>query len=191
MNPHQLATTALIATLLASAPPAWAVSPAQAQQRLLPVPAVDLQRYAGEWYELARLPNRFQDQCIGDVTATYALRDDGNVSVTNRCRTAEGDGDAAWDVVEGTARPVDETNARLKVSFLPTWLRWLPIGWSNYWVLELDPEYRYVLVGEPSRRYLWVLARSPAMATEQLQDILGRAREMGFAVEKAIVTQHR
>jgi apolipoprotein D and lipocalin family protein len=190
-----LTAIGMVALVTATSPPASAVAPAQAQQRLLPVPAVDLQRYAGTWYELARLPNRFQDQCLGDVTATYALRDDGNVAVTNRCRTAEGEGDgegdATWEVAEGAARPVDETNARLKVSFLPAWLRWLPVGWGDYWVLELDPQYRHVLVGEPSRRYLWVLARSPAMPTEQLQDILGRAREMGFPTESVVVTPHR
>jgi apolipoprotein D and lipocalin family protein len=183
-----------IATTLAMALAASVAAtplPAQAQQRLLAVPSVDPERYAGTWYELARLPNRFQQQCVGDVTATYAVRDDGNIDVTNRCRTSADDADEAWDTAEGLARTVDETHARLKVSFLPAWLRWLPIGWGDYWVLELDPQYRHVLVGEPSRRYLWVLARSPAMPTEQLQDILGRAREMGFATEDVIVTRHR
>jgi apolipoprotein D and lipocalin family protein len=188
--PRLQAFAAVTAIALLTVAAAWPVG-AGAQLRLLTVPAVDLQRYAGTWYEVARLPNRFQDQCIGDVTATYGLRDDGDIAVTNRCRTAEGEGDDAWDVAEGQARPVDETNARLKVSFLPQWIRWLPFGWADYWVLELDPDYRHVLVGEPSRRYLWVLARAPGMPTEQLQDILGRAQEMGFAVGDVIVTRHR
>jgi apolipoprotein D and lipocalin family protein len=180
-----LATPVTVALAVGAAWPAAAA----AQQRLLTVPEVDLQRYAGIWYEVARLPNRFQDQCIGDVTATYAPRADGQVDVTNRCRTAAGDD--TWAVAEGRARPVDDTGARLKVSFLPSWIRWLPFGWSDYWVLELDPEYRHALVGEPSRRYLWVLSRSPGMPAEQLQDILGRAQEMGFPIGDVTVTPHR
>jgi apolipoprotein D and lipocalin family protein len=181
-------TLAVTVTATLAVGAAWHAA-AGAQQRLLTVPEVDLQRYAGTWYEVARLPNRFQDQCIGDVTATYAPRDDGQIDVTNRCRTAAGDD--TWVVAEGRARPVDDTGARLKVSFLPAWIRWLPFGWSDYWVLELDPDYRHALVGEPSRRYLWVLARSPVMPTEQLQEILGRAQEMGFPIGDVTVTPHR
>jgi apolipoprotein D and lipocalin family protein len=169
--------------LMAALPPS-----AAAQQRLLAVPKVDLQRYAGTWYELARLPNRFQSDCVSDVTATYAPREDGNLSVTNRCRT--GPGAEQWDVAEGVARPKDDTGARLEVSFLPEWLRWLPFGWGDYWVLELDGDYRHALVGEPTRRNLWVLSRTPQMPEQLLQDMLGRAREMGFEVNDMIHTQH-
>jgi apolipoprotein D and lipocalin family protein len=179
--PAALAPVAVLALLLSAAP-----LPADAQQRLLPVPKVDLQRYAGTWYEIARLPNRFQSDCVGDVTATYAPRDGGELSVVNRCRT--GDGGAGWDVAEGTARPVDDTGAKLKVSFLPEWLRWLPIGWGDYWILELDEEYRHVLVGEPGRRYLWVLSRTPQLPQQLVRDMLERAREMGFPVDRATLT---
>jgi len=157
---------------------------ASAQPRLLTVPEVDLARYAGQWHEVARLPNRFQSQCIGEVTATYTLRDDGMVGVVNRCRT--GEGEHAWEVAEGVARPVDESNARLRVSFLPEWLRWLPVGWGDYWVLALDPQYRWVLVGEPDRRYLWVLSRTPTLPPERLDALLGIAREMGFPVNRVV-----
>lgn len=175
-----------LAPLVAAAVLAFA-TPAGAQPRLLTVPAVDLQRYAGTWHEVARLPNRFQSHCVADTSAQYTPRDDGTVSVVNRCRT-NGSGEPEWDVAEGLARPVDRTNARLQVSFLPAALRWLPIGWGDYWVIELDPDYRWSVVGEPSRRYLWVLSRTPSLPAETLDGILGRAREMGFPVERVVVS---
>jgi apolipoprotein D and lipocalin family protein len=181
--PTALAAQALAIALLVAPP-----MPAQAQQRLLSVPKVDLQRYAGTWYEIARLPNQFQSQCVSDVTATYAPRDDGNVAVTNRCRTGPGADDA--DVAEGVARPVDDTGAKLKVSFLPGWLQWLPFARGDYWVLELDEQYRHALVGEPGRRYLWLLSRTPELPQELVQDVLGRAREMGFPTDRMTFTTH-
>ena len=158
-------------------------APSAAQAQLLTVPEVDLKRYAGTWYELARLPNRFQKHCIAEVSAVYTPLEDGRIAVVNRCRTSS-EGEATWDVADGIARSVDPSNTKLKVSFLPAALRWLPIGWGDYWVLELDPEYRWALVGEPSRQYLWVLSRTPALPPGTLDGILGRAREMGFPVDK-------
>lgn len=160
---------------------------ALAQPRLLAVPRVDLERYAGTWHEVARLPNRFQDDCVSEVTATYAPRPDGTLSVVNRCRTAQ-PGDGAVVEAEGEAWPVDESNAKLKVSFLPGWLRWLPVGRGDYWVVELDADYRWALVGEPSRRTMWVLSRTPSLPAETLEGILGRAKEMGFETGRAIVS---
>jgi apolipoprotein D and lipocalin family protein len=174
-----LACAMLLAALPVTAP---------AQQRLLTVPKVDLQRYAGKWFEIARLPNEFQEQCTGDVTATYSPRDDGKIDVVNRCRTAKPGKE--WEVAEGVGRPMDDTNAKLKVSFLPELVRWLPIGWGDYWILELDPEYRYALVGEPGRQNLWLLSRTPAMPNDQVQDILARAREMEFPVDRMKFTKH-
>jgi apolipoprotein D and lipocalin family protein len=165
---------------------------ASAQQRLLTVPAVDLNRYAGTWHEVARLPNRFQAQCVAQATAQYTPLDDGTVGVVNRCRSsAEGEGEGSWQVVEGVAKPVDPTNAKLRVSFLPPLVRWLPVGWGDYWVLELDPEYRWALVGEPGREYLWVLSRSPVLQQDVLEGVLGRAREMGFPVDRIILSAQK
>lgn len=156
-----------------------AVFPAWAQPAVTAVPAVDLARYAGEWHEVARLPNRFQRDCVADTTARYTPRPDGTVEVVNRCRTASGDQEA-----QGLAWPQDGANgARLKVSFLPAWLRALPVGRGDYWVLALDDDYRWSLVGEPSRRFLWVLARSPDMPEAQLEQVLGRARAQGYVLD--------
>jgi apolipoprotein D and lipocalin family protein len=148
------------------------------------VAQVDLARYAGTWHEIARLPNVFQNRCTGEVTATYARRADGAVSVTNRCRTADG----GFTVAEGVARTLDASNARLKVSFLPAALRWLPFGEGDYQVIALDADYGWVMIGEPGRGYLWVLARQPSLPPATLQALLERARTLGFPVERVIRT---
>ncbi len=154
----------------------WAALAASAQE-LTTVPSVDLQRYVGLWYEVAKYPNRFQAQCASNTTATYERRQDGNVGVVNRCLRADGSADR----IEGLARIVDaRTNAKLEVSFLPAWLRWLPVGWGAYWVLELAPDYSYAVVGEPSRRYLWILARTPTLDDALLRGIGERLRARGY-----------
>ena len=161
MNRHLLALLCLSA--LASSPQAAEPAP------LPTVAAVDLQRYAGAWYEIALLPNRFQKQCVADTQARYRL--DGNrVEVINRCRTANGE----VDRTAGHAKTVDGSgNAKLRVTFF-----WPFYG--NYWVLNLDEDYRHVLIGEPSRKYAWVLSRTPQMDEAQLQKLLDRAAELGF-----------
>ncbi len=177
--------TALVLSLglLAHSPTANA-----AGEALPTVSNVDLPRYVGTWYEIGRLPNVFQRQCISDTTAQYAARPDGNIDVINRCRTT-GKGDDEWDTARGMARIIDPVSkAKLQVSFLPQALRWLPIGWGDYWVLELDPDYRWVMVGEPGLRYLWVLSRTPALPPGTLESLLARARTLGFPVEKMMLT---
>jgi apolipoprotein D and lipocalin family protein len=131
--------------------------------------AVDLQRYAGAWYEIALLPNRFQKQCVADTQARYRL-DGERVEVINRCRLASGDVDRTAGhakVVEGSA------NAKLRVTFF-----WPFYG--NYWVLDLDRDYNHVLIGEPGRKYAWILSRTPQMDEAVLQKLLDRAAELGF-----------
>ena len=141
------------------------------------VPSVDLAHYAGQWYEIARYPNRFQSHCAGDVTATYARQPDGTIGVANACRRADG----SRDVAQGTARVVDEsTNARLEVRFAPAWLGWLPFVWGDYWVLYLSPDYRVAIVGEPSREYLWILARTPTLADAEYEALMPRVRAAGY-----------
>jgi apolipoprotein D and lipocalin family protein len=152
-----------------------------AAEPLATVGDVDLARYAGQWHEVAKYPNRFQAQCVSDTTATYALRDDGNVAVVNRCRTRDG-----YDRVDGVARRVDGRTDRLQVSFLPAVLRWLPIGWGDYWVIELAPDYRYAVVGEPSRQYLWVLSRTPALSPEDRRNIEARLAAHGYDATRLV-----
>lgn len=160
-----------------------------AQTAPLPtVASVDLNRYVGTWYEIAKLPNFFQRQCLGDVSATYRQLDGGNVEVLNRCRTSAS-GEPRFDSATGVAKATDSSNAKLRVSFLPAALRWLPVGWGDYQVIELDPDYRWVVVGEPRRDYLWVLSRTPALPPGVYESLMKRAAELGFPVDKVVKTQ--
>ena len=154
---------------------------ASAAEPLETVGTVDLTRYAGEWFEIAKYPNRFQRQCIADTTATYRLLGDGNVGVVNRCRTARG-----MDEADGIARPLEGRTDRLEVSFLPAALRWLPVGWGNYWIIELAPDYRYAVVGEPSRDYLWVLARTRTLSAEDRRAIEARLPAHGYDPKRLV-----
>jgi len=150
------------------------------------VASVDLGRYAGTWYEIARLPMWFQRHCV-DSKAVYTVRSDGRVGVHNECVTDDG-GLAAAD---GVATVVDtKTNARLMVVF-DNWFARL-FGSSregNYWILDLDPEYRTVLVGTPDRRYLWMLARAPQIDEAIYQRLVPLARGFGYPVEDLIRDQ--
>jgi apolipoprotein D and lipocalin family protein len=150
------------------------------------VPAVDLQRYAGTWYEIARLPNRFQQQCVGEVIATYIIREDGDVTVVNRCRLANGE----YDEAEGKAKRAsdDGPTTKLKVRFAPAFLSILPFVWGDYWIIILAPDYSYAVVGEPSRRYLWILSRTPVMDEAILQDVLKRISTKGYDPARLVMT---
>jgi apolipoprotein D and lipocalin family protein len=149
-------------------------------------PFVDLDRYAGDWFEIARFPNRFQRQCVGDVRASYARRADGRLDVVNQCRTDDGRSHA-----RGIARVVDDrTFARLKVRFAPAWLSFLPSVWGDYWIIGLAEDYSWAVVGSPDRKYLWILARTPRLDEERTAAARGVAGANGFDVERLIQTAH-
>ena len=147
-----------------------------------PVPALELARYAGTWHEIAHLPLFFQRKCIDTITATYTPRPDGTVAVHNACRTANG-----MDASDGVARRVDADSGALEVRFAPEWLAWLPMVWADYWVIELDSNYRWAVVGSPSRKYLWVLSREPSMPASQFRAIRDRAQARGYPVDRLIM----
>ncbi len=142
---------------------------------------LDLARYMGRWYQIALLPNRFQEFCARDTTADYRLRDDGRVAVVNQCR----DGDGELRRAQGEARLHRDYDdpARLQVRFAPAWLSFLPFVWGDYWVLELTDDYAAALVGSPDREYLWVLARTPRLDADIYARLRERAARDGFAVE--------
>lgn len=150
------------------------------------VPALDLNRYLGRWYEVCRLPLKWEDETATDITANYALNAKGTVRVDNRCFDAQGKPAQAI----GEATPVDGTNARLKVTFLPKALRWLPFTSGDYWVLKLDPQYRHALVGTPNRRYLWLLSREPSLSQKTRSVYLGEAERQGFDLAALITPRH-
>ncbi|WP_296404295.1 lipocalin family protein [Psychrobacter sp.] len=152
---------------------------------------VNLNKYAGRWYEIARLPMYFQRKCASDVTATYNLNKDiagkvTSIDVVNECRKQDG----SMIMAQGLAKPANNTGSQLKVSFLPSWIRWLPFGKSNYWVLQLDSDYQNALVGTPDNKYLWLLSRKPTMAQSTFEKYKNTAKMQGYDLSKLQVTTH-
>jgi apolipoprotein D and lipocalin family protein len=151
-----------------------------AQQPPLPtVDRVDLDRYLGTWFEIARYPAPFQAGCVA-TSATYSPHEDGGIRVMNRCLAGSLEGELRE--AEGRARIVDQdTNAKLKVSFF-----WPFYG--DYWVLALGDDYGWALVGEPSRKYLWLLSRSRQMDPDLFAAIVARLPAMGYDPAQLIIT---
>lgn len=133
---------------------------------LVTVNKVDLNKYTGLWYEVAKIPNSFQDQCAYGTTAEYKIDEDGDIIVTNSCYDDEG----KLDVAEGLAKVVDKnTNAKLEVSFV-SFLGIRPF-WGDYWIIGLDENYQWAIVGTPGRKYGWVLSRTPSLPESTMQTI--------------------
>jgi apolipoprotein D and lipocalin family protein len=147
---------------------------------------LDLDKYLGRWYEICRLPIRWEDETATDITATYSLNEDGNVRVDNRCFDEDGKPSRAI----GEAVPVDDARSRLKVTFLPEYVRWIPFTKGDYWVLKIDPAYRTALVGTPDRKYLWLLSRQPILAEAMKAEYLDEARRQGFDLTGLITPRH-
>ena len=145
-----------------------------------PVPtvaAVDLKRYSGKWYEIARYPNRFQKQCVGNTTANYSIKPDGRLEVLNECLTKNGTIDSA----KGEAKVVNNSkNTKLKVRFAPSFLAPFGFVWGDYWVVDLGPKYEYSVVSDPKREYLWILSRTPELPEPIYQNLLRRVETLGF-----------
>ncbi len=133
------------------------------------------------------MPFRFESEGASDVTATYTLLDDGTIRVLNRCRKENGDIDEA----EGRARLASDAgpNTKLKVRFAPAFLSFLPFVWGDYWIIDLANDYSYAAVGEPDRKYLWVLSRTPVMDETALQGILDRVKQNGYDLTGLIKTK--
>ena len=163
-------TAALASTPVALPPP---LPPGSANQ---PVDTLEVPRYLGVWHEVARLPMFFQRKCVRDTTATYGRRADGRLTVRNACRKANG---TLMDV-EGVARETGTPGA-LEVQFAP---EWLPFGWADYWVIDLDPGYQWAVVGGPSRGALWILARTPALDPALLDRLRQRAEARGYRLDR-------
>ena len=140
---------------------------------------VDLNKYLGAWYEIARFPNRFQEGCVG-TSAHYTLLQDGKIGVLNQCRKGSLNGEISS--AKGKAWVVDKkTNAKIKVSFF-----WPFSG--HYWIIDLGENYEYAVVGHPDRKYLWILSRKPEMDEVTYQLILERLRKQSYDVSKLMKT---
>jgi len=156
----------ILMTLVLSAGVATAKEP-----DLTVVDSVDLDRYVGVWYEIASYPAWFQRGCTA-VTADYSLRDDGLIKVVNSCRKGSLDGKLKQST--GRAKVVDtDSNAKLKVSFFGPF-------WGKYWIIDLDPDYQWVVVGEPKRKYLWILSRTRTLDDKVYERILAGLPNKGY-----------
>ena len=175
--PTPLSCLALLALWLPGSAPA-------AEPALSSVPALDVSRYAGQWHEIAHLPNRFQEDCAGEITATYTLRAAGHLGVRNACLGKDG----RQIVADGEARPVAGQPGQLQVRFAPGWLSWLPWVWADYWVIDLDPDYTWAVVGEPGREYFWILSREPTMDRTLFDAIRLRAGQLGYDLSDLVVS---
>lgn len=164
---------------------ACALSPAgKSGNAHVPQPAkpVDLSRYVGKWYELARYENRFERDCEA-ATAEYATRDDGLIDVVNTCRKGAVSG--ALDVAKGRAKVVEGSdNAKLKVSFFG------PFFFGDYWVLDHADDYSWSIVGEPSGRYLWILTREAVPSASVKDALIERVRALGYDTSMLRMTRH-
>ena len=136
---------------------------------------VDLKKYAGLWYEIAKIPNSFQDQCAYGTTAEYKIDEDGDIVVTNKCYDEDGEP----DIAEGVAKVVDnKTSAKLEVSFV-SFLGIRPF-WGDYWIIGLDENYGWAVVGTPNRKYGWILSRTPSLPDETIKAIYDILKSNGY-----------
>jgi apolipoprotein D and lipocalin family protein len=177
-QPWLFAPTLMLVALVAAAAaaPAWADDDDPEV-----VDHVDLERYSGKWYEIACIPNMFQRGCTRTI-ARYQLRDDGKLEVINSCR--KGGLDAEPSFTDGTARVTDEkTNAKLRVRFF-----W-PLSVS-YWIIGLDEEYQWAIVGTPDRDNLWIISRTPTIDEQLYQELVDRAAAQGYDVSELERTLH-
>ena len=176
-----LGPLAFAAALLAGA------ASAQSPNPLPTVEKVDFVRYAGTWYEIARLPNKLQADCAGDVSTTFTLRGMRTYDIVTRCR--RNDGSEETDV--GIARVQDlNTNAKMEWRFLPLAVAWWPFAWTDYWIVDLAPDYSWAMAAMPSREAMWILARKPELDAATYDRLVAKARALGFETAKLIRTRH-
>lgn len=149
------------------------------------IPSLDVPRYLGTWYEIAKYPNWFQKKCVSNTKAVYSARADGTLKVLNSCKTAEGDISEA----EGTARQIGAKDSpKLEVRFAPAWLSFIPLVWGDYWVIDLDPQYQVAVVSDPRREYLWILSRTPQLDKKVYDETLRRIEDQQFDIRKLELT---
>ena len=177
---HPLLATLLCLSVLGITSSCAADTP-PAAGTLTTIPALDVNRYMGTWFEIAKYPNWFQRKCIGATRAHYSQQSDGTVQVINRCQTEH------KEVIEamGTARQMGPASSpKLAVRFAPAWLSFVPFVWGDYWVIDLDEDYQLVAVSEPKREYLWILARTAKVDPVRYQSLLTRLQQKGFDLDK-------
>ncbi len=144
-----------------------------------------LEKYMGDWFQIALIPNRFQKKCVGQARANYRLLLSGDVAIVNQCIER----DLKLKRADGIAK-INKTfndNARLMVRFAPKWLSLLSFVWGDYWVLAIESDYSAVLVGSPDRKYLWVLARTPTISKKVYRRLTSIGLAQGFNISELVL----
>ena len=160
----------------------------QSDQAVQTIASLDVPRYLGTWYEIAKFPNWFQKKCVSNTKAVYTAKPDGNLRVLNSCKTAGGETSEA----EGLARQIGAKDSpKLEVRFAPEWLSFLPLVWGDYWVIDLDSQYQVAAVSDPRREYLWVLSRTPQLDPKVYADLLQRLKQQQFDIQKLELTSQK
>lgn len=137
------------------------------QTRVQAVASVDMKRFAGKWFEISRFPNKSQKNCVGNTTISYAQKADGSVEIVSQCVKKDG----TMESMKMDAKVADKTtNAKFEMSSSP----------KNYWIVDLDSDYKYAAVADPKREYLWILSREAELSDAVYQNILRRVEAMGF-----------
>ncbi|MEO8616898.1 MAG: lipocalin family protein [Luteolibacter sp.] len=151
------------------------------------VDRVDVGRYLGKWYEVARFPKWFQRGCVS-ATARYSNLPDGSIRVVNNCIHYDG----TQRAITGTAKPVDASANRLRVRFSKSWIgRLIPVSKEgNYWIIDISPDYRDAIVGTPDRNFLWFLSRSPSLSLAAFNRMKSIAQAQGFDTKRLVIDQH-
>jgi apolipoprotein D and lipocalin family protein len=162
----------------------WACALLAQKDPLKTVKTLDLKRYMGIWHEVARLPNSFERNCE-QATAEYSLKDDGTVQVVNTCVKENGH---TKNVIGRAYIPDMDYPAQLKVNFVPKWLSWTGLGWGDYWVIDLDPNYQWAVVSEPSREYLWILSRNTKIPSDTFHGIINRLKAKQFNLTHLLIS---
>jgi apolipoprotein D and lipocalin family protein len=145
------------------------------------IASLNVPRYMGTWYEIAKFPNRFQSQCAANTRAQYLAQSDGSVQVLNSCVTSDG---STIDALGKAHQIGSTTSPKLKVRFAPAWLSWLSAVWGDYWVIDIDDDYQLAAVSDASRQYLWVLSRTPQVNAKAYEALLERLKAQHFDVQK-------
>ena len=162
----------------------FSIIKAQDMRPPVTVDSVDLQKYIGKWYEIAKIPNSFQKKCDRNTTATYTLRDDGKIDVINRCIEKDG----SINEAKGIAEVVDrKSNAKLEVSFVR--ILGIQLFWGDYWIIGLDKDYNYAVVGNPSRKYGWILSRTPKLSEKDMDIVFEILKKQGYDPNDFVMTE--
>ncbi len=156
----------------------------QAKAQVTPVDYVDLSRYLGTWFEIASIPQSFQKQCVGNTRAEYSAAEQGRIKVINSCEKS----DKSLSTTEGRAEVVDSaSNAKLRVTFVRL-IGWIFLFGGDYWIIDLDPNYQYAVVGHPDNTYGWILSRNPGLTHDELQNISENLMQQGYDTCEFVMT---